>query len=567
MKRILLIQLLFCSFICKAQVNRYDVIIDEIMADPNPVVQLPNAEYIELKNRSSHSINLSGFRLSSLTTTSGYFPATILKPDSFIIVTSSTNQSLFAKYGNTIGLTGFPAIVNTGTTLTLLSFNGISIHAVSYSNQWYDNSAKASGGWSLEMIDCNSPCSGKTNWKASIDAKGGTPGRINSVDGINADQSPPKLLRSYASDNVTIFALFDEPLDSASASVSNHYSLSGGITIVSAQCQKPLFNSVTLHLSTPISAKTIYQLTAKQITDCNGNEIGLYNNCNTGLPEEAVNRDISINEVLFNPKPQAYDYVEILNTSTKIIDASKLYLANRDANNQVASVKKLADTTFAIFPGDYYVITENKLSLEKEYLVKNPDAIIELTSLPSFPDDKGQVVLTNSAGTVIDELNYSADWQFPLISDPQGVALERIDPYGKTQEKDNWHSASTTSGYGTPTYANSQFKEMQSVKGELVFSSNVFSPDNDGINDFLTISYNLEEPGYMANMYIFDPMGRMVRYLIKNNLLGTKGSFTWNGVDDTGKSLAQGPYVVLTEIFNLQGKKRQWKNVVSIIRK
>jgi hypothetical protein len=59
----------------------------------------------------------------------------------------------------------------------------------------------------------------------------------------------------------------------------------------------------------------------------------------------------------------------------------------------------------------------------------------------------------------------------------------------------------------------------------------------------------------------------MVRYLVKNNLLGIKGSFTWDGLDDIGKGLAQGPYIVLTEMFNLQGKKRQWKNVVSIVRK
>jgi hypothetical protein len=567
MKFVFLILILFYSSSSKAQVNRYDIIIDEIMADPNPVVQLPNAEYVELKNRSTHSINLSGFKLISLTTISSPFPSFIIKPDSFIVVTSATNQSLFAKYGNSIGLSTFPAIVNAGTTLSLLSPNGSTIHAVSYSNQWYDNVGKASGGWSLEMVDCNSPCSGRTNWKASVDAKGGTPGHVNSVDALNPDQTPPKLVRSYALDNLTLVAIFDQTLDSSSASIANHFFLTGSVTILSAECHPPLFNSVTLKLSAPVLPKTIYQLTAKQLTDCNGNEIGVFNNCKTGLTEEAIIGDIRINEILFNPRPQAYDYVEILNASNKIIDASKLYLANRDANNKIASAKKLADTTFLIFPGDYYVITENKLSIQKEYFVKNPDAIIELTTLPSFPDDKGDVVITNTTGDVIDEINYDADWQFPLISNPEGVALERIDPLQKTQDKDNWHSASTTSGYGTPTYVNSQYKELRSVKGDLMFSGIAFTPDNDGINDFLTINYQMDEAGYMANVYIFDPLGRMVRYLVKNNLLGLNGSFRWDGLDSTGKSLAQGPYVILTEIFDLQGKKRQWKNVVSIVRK
>jgi hypothetical protein len=567
MKIYLLILLLFASFIGKAQVNRYDVIIDEIMADPNPAVQLPSAEYIELKNRSSIAINLGGWSLSSVSSNSGPFPSVILKPDSFVIVTSISNVNLFTKYGNVIGLSSFPPIVNTGTTLSLHSSNGRVIHSVSYTNTWYDNSVKSSGGWSLEMIDCNNPCSGISNWKASIDDKGGTPGHKNSVDGLNSDQTPPKLIRSYALDSVTLIAVFNEPLDSTSASVSDNYLLSGGIKVQSAQCNPPLFNSVYVLLSSPLSRNSIYELTAKKVSDCSGNEIGIYNTCRTGIAIEATNEDIRINEVLFNPRPQAYDYIEIFNSSRSIIDASKLYIAKRDGTNQLSSVKKLSDSTLPIFPGDYFAITENQLSLEKEYLVKNPDNVIELTSLPSFPDTKGDIVLMNSKGNMIDELSYSSDWQFPLISNPQGVALERIDPFAKTQSKNNWHSASSTSGYGTPTYMNSQYKEAQQVNAELSYSSKAFSPDNDGINDFLRISYKMDEQGYVANLYIFDSKGRMVRYLIKNNLLGLQGSFTWDGLDDLGKSLSQGPYVILTEIFNLQGKKRQWKEVVSVVRK
>ena len=96
---------------------------------------------------------------------SNAFPSANIKRDSFIIVTSIANETLFSKYGKTIGLSSFPPVVNTGTTLSLLSSTGITIHAVSYSNQWYDNAVKSSGGWSLEMIDCNSPCSGKETGK------------------------------------------------------------------------------------------------------------------------------------------------------------------------------------------------------------------------------------------------------------------------------------------------------------------------------------------------------------------------------------------------------------------
>ena len=41
--------------------NRYDVVIDEIMADPSPQVGLPANEWIELRNISSLPVNLQGW--------------------------------------------------------------------------------------------------------------------------------------------------------------------------------------------------------------------------------------------------------------------------------------------------------------------------------------------------------------------------------------------------------------------------------------------------------------------------------------------------------------------------
>ena len=43
--------------------NRYDIVIDELMADPAPVTGLPNNEWIELRNTSLSAINLSGWRI------------------------------------------------------------------------------------------------------------------------------------------------------------------------------------------------------------------------------------------------------------------------------------------------------------------------------------------------------------------------------------------------------------------------------------------------------------------------------------------------------------------------
>ncbi len=70
----------------------------------------------------------------------------------------------------------------------------------------------------------------------------------------------------------------------------------------------------------------------------------------------------------------------------------------------------------------------------------------------------------NAQGNIIDELVYNEKWHFKLIDNDEGVALERIDYNAPTQQQDNWHSAASSVGYGTPTYKNSQYKLMMACK-------------------------------------------------------------------------------------------------------
>jgi len=97
------------------------------------------------------------------------------------------------------------------------------------------------------------------------------------------------------------------------------------------------------------------------------------------------------------------------------------------------------------------------------------------------------------------------------------------------------------------------------VKGDIKLSPEIVSPDNDGQDDFATLEYNFPEPGYVATITIFDAVGRPVRYLQRNALCGTKGSFKWDGLGEKNQSLVIGVYIVYTTIFNLQGKTKQFK--------
>jgi hypothetical protein len=572
MKKLLLAVLLLASIFCVAQANRNDVVIDEIMADPSPPVQLtkglPEVEFIELKNNSQKVFNLNGWKISDATTTATISMNFMLLPDSFVVISTTGGAALLSPFARSIGVTNFPSLNNDGELIYLTSKDGKMIHALEYSSKWYQNDVKSNGGWTLEMVDTKNTCSGASNWTASKNSLGGTPGRKNSIDAINPDKIPPALLRSYATDSINIVIIFDEPLDSSSAAMAVNYFISDDIgNALFAIAVGPLFDKVMLRLQRPLEGNKTYSILAKNINDCAGNQIGMLNTARVGPAFMVDSFDVVINEILFNPKPAGLDYVELYNRSKKTIDLKDLYLANKTTSGSIGSLKQLSISSRLFFPGDYLVLTESAAIIKQQYHAKNADAFLELNALPSYPDDLGTVILLNTTGRLIDQVSYSEKWHFKLIDNDKGVALERIDFNKPSQDASNWHSAATSMGYGTPTYQNSQFMNSSVADGNITLIPQTFSPDNDGYNDFITVTYNFPEPGYVCNIILYDLNGRAVKYLTRNALCGLTGYFRWDGLDEKNNKLPVGIYIMISEIFNLKGKTKKFKNGIVLAKK
>ena len=560
--------LLLISFFVKAQsINRYDVVISEIMADPSPVIGLPNNEWIELKNISASPINLQGWRIADASGQSGAMATYILQPGSMVIICANSAATSLSVYGDVLPVTSFPSLDNDGELIFLKTENNQVMHAIEYNITWYKNELKKEGGWSLEMINPQTPCAGISNWTASIDNNGGTPGLINSVHSLTTDLSLPVLKRSYSTSNSTVILVFDEGIDSASAVPISNYQADNGLTITNAIALEPLFNEIQLHFNQPMEPGKIYSITATNIRSCNGQALPAQNTVRTGIKEDISVRDLVVNEILFNPRSNGNDFVEYYNRSEKIIDAADLYIANRNSSGDISSARPISDVPFLIFPGDYFVTTTDRENLQLNYLVKDPGAVFELPSLPSFPDDEGIVLLLNKQGDVIDEVNYHRNWHFKLIDNDEGISLERIDPDATSQLSANWQSAASTVGYGTPTYVNSQLKQNGISDMAISISPKIFSPDNDGQDDFVMINYAFDEPGYVANITLFDAAGRPVKNLVRNGTLAQQGSWKWDGLNENNQALPVGNYIIFTEIFNLQGSTKKFKNVVVLAKR
>ena len=545
--------------------KQYDVVIDELFPDPSPQVGLPLLKFIEMKNVSLFPINLLGWKLID-GNSSAILPNYLLRPDSFVIVCATNSAQSYLPYGPTLSVADFPSMNIGGAGIILKTPDDKAIHAVQYDLTTYKNELKKDGGWSLEMIDTKNPCSGFNNWKASVDVSGGTPGRRNSVDGINKDENPPQLLRAFVLNNHTVSLIYDEPIDSLKAAAIGNYALDQGLSAVSAMVVSPNFSQVNITVNNPIDTGIIYTVTANHIADCTGNMASAKSTAKFGMAQDADSLDLVINEILFNPLPLGSDYVELYNRSKKIIDLKKTFIANRNTSNVISSIQQASVENHLLFPEEFVLLTADIDGVKTQYITTNPAAFLQLNSMPSFSDDKGDVIILNSQGNIMDEVRYTDKWHFALIHNTEGVSLERIDYEGPAAQS-NFHSAATSVGYGTPGYKNSQYKLNEELRGSITVTPEIFSPDNDGTDDCVTINYNFPSAGYVANITVFDATGRPIRYLQKNSLGGIKGYYRWDGLDDKNRIVPQGIYIIYTEIFNTDGKKNAFKNTVVLGRK
>ncbi|WP_243348739.1 lamin tail domain-containing protein [Parabacteroides sp. FAFU027] len=554
MRNIVITLLLCLHFVSFAQTNNAksgEVIISEIMANPSGEIGLPNVEYVELHNNSTETINIQGWRFcygDKKYTLAAY----ALPPDSGVILCSTTKVSLFPATTNKLGVTSFPILANTGKLLSLESPQGVVTSFADYSDQWYRDDFRANGGFSLECIDTRNLSGSPNNWRASQSLKGGTPGTRNSIAADNPDTEAPVITLNSLSSPNTVLVQFSKAMNRESVTNPSNYTIvTGNNAIQKIDLSSPVPSSATLTLSDSIKHGDILSFElASSITCISGNKLTGNRSIRLAIPDSLEIGDVIINEILFNPKPSGADYVEIYNRSNRIIDLSKLQITSRKSDGTLQAGIRLATNIMPFFPNEYIVLTTDKSAVCSFYECKATALFDELATMPSFPDDAGNVQLVNAAGTVIDGFSYSEKMHHPFIKDPEGVALERIHPNKPTNDVTNWQSASSTSGYGTPGYQNSQqYLASDSEKKGFWLESETVTPDNNGKEDVLRINYKLDEEGFTANIRIYDRSGRLINAIASNTILGSEGILDWDATDTSHQLVKPGIYILFIEYY------------------
>lgn len=543
--------------------KRYDLIFSELMTDPEPAQGLPADEYVELFNRTAYNISLEGFLLSVNGKSVNIGSQTIGSGEYSVLINDksvgrwSTNPSI-------VTISGMPLLPNDSGELVLYSPLNAVIDAVRYDKTWKEITFKDDGGWSFERIDSENFSGSASNWGYSLNHDGGTPGKVNSMNGNNPDSQNPVIQFVEIQNDSSVWIQFSEGIRNLDQLKSENFTTHPTELVVDSLAYDPVFcNRLFLRVNKPFPRYPLTTIVPKMVfTDFAGNASVPYFPLLVGASSEAQAGDLVINELMFNPVSGGTDFVEVFNRSQKVLRLSDLYISAVTADGVPEKLYPASLKRIPVIPGSHWILVPNAIILEKFHQLRAPWIVSETSGFPSMPDDFGRVAITNSKGTVIDRVDYDQNWHFSLLSSQDGVSLERIHPDGPSQSSQNWHSAAYTSQFATPTAINSQYRESSKPENNwFALEPKLFTPDGDGSDDVLLIKLSPEEVGAVATIKVFEPSGNLIRTISNNVLIAANTMFTWDGTNENGQKMTPGIYVIWVRVFSSSGNVMEQKKV------
>ena len=528
--------LLLVSALTRAQTLR----ITEFMADPNPVVGLPDAEYVEIHNYGTVAVPLAPLAVASggRAAGAGVIEDTLGRGE-YLVLTRPDDAAAFAALDVRVLALDLPGLTNAGDVLTLL-YGGDTLQHLEYSADWYHDPDRDGGGHSLEYTGTGADdCGG--HWRGSTAAAGGTPGRPNATLGQGADSRPPRAL-SASIDAQGVAVHFDEPVATGLA-----------FTVAGRDRPYRTLGGSTYRIDFPAAADTVYALTIlADYADCAGNFADRDTTIDLLYGTPPAPGELVINEIMFDPLPGEEDFVEVYNTGVR-----PLSLQGITVTNEAGSARPVTLTGgHVVRPGGYAVLSPAPQRLAARYPLTEPQRVVH-TDLPALSNTSGTVTLTGPDGALLDRVVYRAEYHASLLRDAEGISLERLRTDRPAVDADHWASAAAAAGYATPTRPNSQAAGVGEFTVDVAVQA--FSPDGDGYQDDFVLEYRHAPPESLAALRVFDLEGRRVTAAAAPELLAANGQLRWNGRRAEGGVAAPGPYVILLELFDPAGNVRRHK--------
>jgi len=534
---------------------RGDIIINEVLADP----VAGGTDFIELYNVSDRLIDLSDCVLANLSR-SQFTPLDsriVMAPHSFLCL---TNDTQVLKQVHLIPDTAMlmeidlPAFNNSsGTPAVLLeepSGNYLYIDTMRYEQEMHLATLGSGEGFSLERVQAMEWSHTYDNWASCGDkVKKATPGYTNS------NAHPLKRYKTRVLNDHTIEVCFRQLIKAEDLWTADNFSIDD-ISPDMLQVYSASEKCVLLWSPFTFESGQLYELSVNKLTTSCGRILSDSSSL-VRLVEKADPSDLVINEILFNPVPEHYDFIELMNTGDRFVTLDSLVLSNE--NNDDVEILR---SSFILSPGEIVALTHDPKQLSTYYNTPEEANIIQ-ARLPAFNNDSGNITvyrLQNELPLVVDAFDYSDEMHFELLESTEGVSLERISSNAGSQSDDNWFSGAEAKNFATPGYRNTATQVSVSSQNMIDLSYRVFSPDSDGHKDLIFLNYSLNKPGFVANIDIFDDRGFRIKELCNNKLLAREGSLYWDGANEDSRMARIGIYIIRYHLFHpdgdiLKGKK------------
>lgn len=425
-----------------------DLVINEVYFDIDASGPLPAYEYIELYNRSAQNFELRDFKITDEKDTAK-LPQYAIAPNAYLVLSKPSGAAAL----NGLGLSNFPSLSNAGETIWFLDRKNQVIDSLSYDKSLYNDVEKEDGGYSLELINPKAHCFDDKNYGGSS----GTPGSINALFSDAKDLLSPEVLSFQIVNDSTLSFSFSEAMDLKSL-IAPHFDLSAAIPIHSIDIKDPFGYHIWVILERPFEEGLFHSITLSAIKDCAGNLLAT-RKFEFPIGSKASKYDLIITEVMAIPSPSrglpAVEYVEILNTSEKLISLKGVVLADK------VSASHLKDSVLS--PGDYLVLmpatSQDKIS-----------GAMALTNWPSLNNDRETLTLFNGDLESVFSLSYDKSWYRSSIKSAGGYSLEMIDINYPCVEAANWTSSESEKG-GSPGSLNSVNGNNPDLQGPKLISA------------------------------------------------------------------------------------------------
>lgn len=532
-----------------------DLVFSEIMHDPSPAALLPETEYIELFNRSNLPVNLKGMSIK-INERILTLPEYLLFPADYVVL-----PAIETDFPNNAVPKRWVPLNNSGGTMVLLNPSAEVVTAFRYPETLEGETYKTQGGWSMESIDTNNLSGSLSNWAYCNNEKGGTPGHENAVTNSNPDTSNPLLADSWLKNDSVLILDFGETLNTSAIDMQ-HFTLSGTNTIQNIKTDSLFRDLVMVTFENKLAPNEVNTLSIpSELTDLAGNSYAGKIHLQFGLPGNMNAPNLLISEILFDPPANGYDYVEIYNPSAQIFALDSLCISRGSESGEPEELILLSDRCKWFLPGQYLCLSGSANWVKEWFGQSANENILNLNNFPNFTNEGGSVFITLKNGKVIDRMDYSPELHFELLSNTKGISLERTSFSMSTNAPGTWHSAASTAGYGTPGVRNSQLLNTKVEPSKELFSlsPDILTPNMDGVDDNLIISWQLGKPGHKGTFVIYDAEGFQVRELINNQSLDTSGHILWDGITDDHQRAVPGIYIVWGQIHDKDGHVKRHK--------